>query len=99
MEQTILSALMQHIQYNQGTRPSQHGFRTDRSCLTKLISFYSEETHLADEGKVMDVVYLGFGEAFDTVSHVILLEKLVSHGADECTVHWAKSGWVGGLRE
>ena len=33
-------------------------------------------THLVDEGKVVDVVYLGFSKVFDAVYHSILLEKL-----------------------
>ena len=33
-----------------------------RSCLTNLISF----THLVDEGKAVDIVYLGCSKAFDT---------------------------------
>lgn len=35
MEQIIVSAIMQHIQDNQGTRPSQPGFRKCRSCSTE----------------------------------------------------------------
>ncbi|KAK4819913.1 hypothetical protein QYF61_014648 [Mycteria americana] len=84
-----------HVQTNQGIRPRQHGFRKGRSCLTNLISFYNQVTRLVDEGKAVDVVYLDFSKAFDTVSHSILLEKLAAHGLDGCTLRWVKS-WLDG---
>ncbi|KAK4807004.1 LOW QUALITY PROTEIN: hypothetical protein QYF61_000333 [Mycteria americana] len=82
-------------QDNQLIRPSQHGFMKGRSCLTNLISFYDKVTCLVDEGKAVDVVYLGFSKAFDTVSHSILLEKLAAHGLDGCTLLWVKN-WLDG---
>ncbi|RMC16509.1 hypothetical protein DUI87_06444 [Hirundo rustica rustica] len=67
MEQFILSAITQNLQDGQGIRPSQHGFRRGRSCLTNLITFYDQVTCLVDAGKAVDVVYLDFSKAFDTV--------------------------------
>ncbi|KAK4824987.1 hypothetical protein QYF61_022513 [Mycteria americana] len=95
MEQIILSAITRHVENNQGIKPSQHGFRKGRSCLTNLISFYDKVTRLVDEGKAVDVVYLDFSKAFDTVSHSILLEKLAAHGLDGCTLRWVKN-WLDG---
>ncbi|KAK4814558.1 hypothetical protein QYF61_023757 [Mycteria americana] len=95
MEQIILSAITRHVEDNQGIKPSQHGFRKGRSCLTNLISFYDKVTRLMDEGKAVDVVYLDFSKAFDMVSHSILLEKLAAHGSDGCTLRWVKN-WLGG---
>ncbi|KAK4823485.1 LOW QUALITY PROTEIN: hypothetical protein QYF61_002549 [Mycteria americana] len=95
MEQIIFSAITGHVENNQGIKPSQHGFRKGRSCLTNLISFYDKVTRLVDEGKAMDVVYLDFSKAFDTVSHSILLEKLAAHGLDGWTLRWVKN-WLDG---
>ncbi|KAK4829828.1 hypothetical protein QYF61_006838 [Mycteria americana] len=60
MEQIILSATTGHVEDNQGNRPSQHGFMKGRSCLTNPTSFYDKMTHLVEEGKAVDVVYLDF---------------------------------------
>ena len=48
-----------------------------------------------DEGKPVDVVYLDFSKAFDTVSHSILLENLAAHGLDRCPCNRVKS-WLDG---
>jgi len=66
-----------------------------RFCLTNLISFYDQVTCLVGEGKAVDVVYLDFSKAFDTVSHSILPEKPAAHGLDGCTLHWIKN-WLNG---
>jgi len=65
--------------------------------LTNLISFYDLVTRLVDEGKAVDVVYLDFSKAFDTVSHSILLQKLAVCGLDKYTLGWVRNsleGWV-----
>ncbi|KAK4824706.1 hypothetical protein QYF61_017932 [Mycteria americana] len=95
VEQIILSAITRHVENNQGIKPSQHGFRKGRSCLTNLISFYNKVAHLIDEAKAVDVVYLDFSKAFDTVSHGILLEKLTAQGLDRCMLCWVKN-WLDG---
>ncbi|PKU41878.1 rna-directed dna polymerase from mobile element jockey-like [Limosa lapponica baueri] len=80
MGQIILSAIMQRMKEAQVIGPSQHGFMRGRSCLTNLISFYGKVTRLVDEGKAVDVVYLDFSKAFDTVSHSYtdeLIEEVV----------------------
>ncbi|KAK4807040.1 hypothetical protein QYF61_018381 [Mycteria americana] len=87
MELFILTVLNRHVQANQGIRPSQHGFRKGRSCLTNLISFYDKVTRLVDECRLH--------KAFGTVSHSILLEKLAAQGLDRCTLRWVKN-WLDG---
>jgi len=55
-----------------------------RSCLTNLISFYDQVTCLVDEGKAVDLIYLDFIKAFETVD-----------GLNGCTLHWLKN-WLNG---
>ncbi|RMC21468.1 hypothetical protein DUI87_02334 [Hirundo rustica rustica] len=95
MEQFILSLITQNLQDGQGLRPSQQGFRRGRSCLTNLITFYDQVTRLVDAGKAVDVVYLDFSKAFDTVSHSILLDKLAARVLDRSTLCWVRN-WLDG---
>lgn len=59
------------------------GFTRGRSCLTNLVAIYNVTKGWVDGGKVVDVVYLDFSKAFDTVSHNILTMKLRNCGIDE----------------
>ncbi|KAK4810812.1 hypothetical protein QYF61_008784 [Mycteria americana] len=63
--------------------------------LERCFSFYDQVTRLVDEGKAVDVIYLVFSKALDTVSHSILLEKLAFHGLGGCTLVWVKN-WLDG---
>lgn len=86
--------MTQHKEDNQGIRPRQHVFRKGRSSLTDLI-FNNEVTCLVHEEKTVDVAYVDFSKAFDTVSYSTLLEELVVHSLDRCTIHWVKN-WMDG---
>lgn len=50
------------------------------------------------EQKAVDVVYLDFRKAFDTVSYSILLKEVAAQGLDGCTLHWVKNCLVGWAR-
>lgn len=77
IEQIVLNAVTLHLQDNQGIRHRQQGFRKGRSCLNKLISFYDQVTHLVNEA--VDIVYLDFSKASNTISHDMFLGKLAVH--------------------
>ncbi|GAB0207557.1 mitochondrial enolase superfamily member 1 [Grus japonensis] len=88
MEQLILGVINKHVEEKKVIGSGQHGFTKGKSCLTNLIAFYDGMIGWVDEGRAVDVVYLDFSKAFDTVSYNILIGKLRKCGLDEWTVRW-----------
>jgi len=95
MVQLILEIINKQVEEKKVIRNSQHGFTKGKSCLTNLIAFYDGMTGWVGEGRAMDVVYLEFSKAFDTVSRNILLGKLRKCGLDEWSVRWTEN-WLNG---
>ena len=76
-------------------RNSQHRFTQGKSCSTSIVVFYDGITSWENGGRAVDVIYLDFHKAFDTVSHNILIMKLRKFGIDEWTVRWVEN-WLTG---
>jgi len=76
MKQIILESVSRHMKDKKVIRSSQHALSKGKSCLTNLRTFYNEKTGMANEGRAVNVVYLDFSNAFNTVSPKILRENL-----------------------
>ena len=76
MEKLIRTHVCIHLQQHALLNSAQHGFMKNRSCLTNLLCYLDEVTERIDEGKMVEVCYLDFSKAFDSVSHRLLLHKL-----------------------
>ncbi|CAM4643845.1 unnamed protein product [Caretta caretta] len=93
MEQVLKESILKHLEERKVIRNSQHGFPMGKSCLTNLIAFSDEITGSVDEEKAVDMLFLDFSKAFDTISHSILASKLKKYGLDEWTIRWIES-WL-----
>ena len=68
----------------------QHGFRQKRSCITQLLEVMEDLTNMIENRNTIDIIYLDFRKAFDTVPHERLLLKLKSYGISGNLLIWIK---------
>ena len=93
METIIRDKIVKFLEENKIMKDSQHGFRNKRSCLTNLLDFFYEVFNSYDETKAVDVIYLDFQKAFDTVPHKRLISKVKAHGIAGNTLKWLED-WL-----
>lgn len=69
----------------------QHGFVKNRSTVTNLIETTTYIAEALERRSQIDVIYLDFEKAFDSVNHLILLEKIKNIGIPKKLLSWIKS--------
>ena len=88
LERMIKKQLIQHVELHNIITPHQHGFVQMKSCETNLLEAFDDWTRIMDEGQNLDIIYLDFKKAFDTVPHSRLLTKLSGYGIRGKTLSW-----------
>ena len=70
--------------------PSQFGFTPNSSCTHQLLHYLEDVTTFVDRGLSVDVAYLDFSKAFNSVPHERLLCKLSSLGIKGNLMNWIR---------
>ena len=87
-ERLIVKHITDYLESNSLISPHQFGFRSGHSTTDQLLLTYNDLTRAIDEGRTVDLVFFDYSKAFDTVSHVILLQKLLSIGVSGELLDW-----------
>lgn len=77
-ERLLRNHLLQHLE--PFIYKNQHGFMPRRSCMSNLLDCMDYAYDLMDDQGAVDIIYLDFQKAFDTVGHQRLLIKLRNYG-------------------
>ena len=88
LESILKDAMLSHLIINGLLCSNQHGFVPRRSCTTNLLETMDYITYQLSQKKPVDVVYMDFAKAFDTVPHDLLILKLTAYGFPPILVHW-----------
>ena len=91
LEDLIRDFILEHMDSQNLYSTSQHGFRKQRSCMTQLLEVMDNFTDMIEKGHDIDVIYLDFKKAFDSVPHERLLNKLSAYGIQGNILKWIRA--------
>jgi hypothetical protein len=91
MERLIRDQIARFVVRNKLLSPSQHGFVKGRACVTNLLETVDYLTDEMSKKNSVDIIFLDFAKAFDTVAHKRLLHKLNAYGISGPLLNWIRA--------
>jgi hypothetical protein len=91
METIVRDALIKHLTDIGLLSPYQHGFLPGRSTLTQMLQCMNDWTRTLGKRQAVDIMYLDFAKAFNSVSHRKLLRKLHALGVRGKLLRWIQA--------
>lgn len=91
MERIVKKVLVNHLNTHDLISEHQHGFTSRKSCQSNLLESLEQWSRILDEGKALDVLYLDYQKAFDSVPHKRLVKKLHCYGVRGKILNWIES--------
>ena len=91
LERAVHQQLYEFLSANELLTPNQFAFRPQLSTVTALAHLTDNILQSLDKGGFTREVFFDLLKAFDTVDHVLLVEKLKTIGASSQVVKWFAS--------
>ena len=95
LERIICEDIIAHLKTNNLIARQQHGFITGKSTVTNLLEALDIWTEALSHSLPVDVVFLDYAKAFDTVPHERLLAQVQALGVNAKTHQWIRSFLTG----
>ena len=76
LEHILYHSITEHLLTYQILSDKQYGFRPNHSCETQILNIVEEIQLALDHHLPVDLIFIDFRKAFDTVPHQRLLKKL-----------------------
>ena len=83
--------ILQHMETNDILDPKQGGFRPHHSTSDTITKFSDNIYQQINKGNIVVATYIDLKKAFDTVNHIILLQKLEKIGIKNFNLSWIKN--------
>ena len=91
MESIVRDSVLEYMQEFDLLCDAQHGFVPRRSCASQLLSCMEDWTKAIEQGQQVDVAYLDFAKAFDSVPHKRMIQKLQNYGVGGNLLRWLEA--------
>ena len=95
LEHIVFRSIMDHVDIHKILNHFQHGFRSQHSCETQLITTIEDLARGLNSQQQLDLLILDFSKAFDVVGHQRLLSKLFHYGIRGTSLKWMEN-WLTG---
>ena len=91
MHSSMNKHMMEYLLDNELISKHQHGFISKRSSCSQLLESFQDWISELSHKNAVDVIYLDYSKAFDSISHEKLVHKLSSYGFKHELLSWIKS--------
>ena len=95
LERAVYNQLVYYLETNGLLDRRQHGFRKDHSTSSTIFDISQYLYNNMDKSNITYCAFIDCSKAFDTLDHIILLNKLHELGISKHVIEWCRSYLVG----